>query len=153
MQKSVILVQPMGKNNLIYLAVAAVVLIGLFYIFKPKTSSAPTTGTSQPTQSEPSTPASTSAQPANEKVFNLTVQNKKLTGIDTLQANQGDEVTFNITSDVSEEFHLHGYDKHVDLVKGQTVQMKFMTDKSGRFPFELEDDKVELGALEVQPKQ
>lgn len=141
----------MGKSSLIYLGVVVVVLIGLFYVFKPKPSSAPTPLPSTAGQAAPSSTAS--AQPSNEKVFNLTVQNKKLVGSDTLQAIEGDEIVLNVTSDISEELHLHGYDKHVDLEKGKTVQMKFTADKSGRFPFELENDKIELGALEIQPKQ
>lgn len=141
----------MGKNNLIYLAVVVIVLVGLFYFFKPKTSSAPTPTPSSAGQMTSS--ASPSGQMSNQKVFNLTVQNKKLVGSsDTLQATEGDEIVFNVTSDVSEELHLHGYDKHIDLEKGKTVQLKFTADKTGRFPFELEEDKVELGALEVQPK-
>lgn len=141
----------MGKNNLIYLAVVVVVLIGLFYLLKPKTSSAPVPAPSSSGESTSSANAS-SAMSSNVKTFNLEVKDKKLTGETTLKATEGDEIIFSVASDISEELHLHGYDKHVDLEKGKTVQLKFTADKTGRFPFELEEDKIELGALEVQPK-
>lgn len=85
--------------------------------------------------------------------FDLTIQGKKLVaGPDTLKVTAGDQVTINITSDEDGEFHLHGYDISVDLEASKAAQLKFNADKTGRFPFELEKSKVELGALEVNPK-
>src|SRR5258707_9662025 len=85
-------------------------LLSLFYLLKPKT----TPNSSLP---RPSTESTTSAQPStNAKTFDLVVKDKKLvSGPDTLTVIEGDQVTINITSDNKEEFHLHGYDKSVDL--------------------------------------
>lgn len=134
----------MDKRNLWLIILAALVLIGLFYFLKPKPATAP-----QPTSQE----SSTSAQPSSFKTFDLVVKSKKLvSGPDTLSVTEGDQVTINITNDEDEELHLHGYDKSVDLEANKSAKLEFSADKTGRFPYELEKSKTELGTLEVQPK-
>ncbi len=137
------------NRNLWYAAMGIIVLIGLFYLLKPKSNSSPT-----PT-ANPSTESTSSAQvETSSKIFDLVIKNKKLvTGPDTLKVTEGDEVTINITSDEAEEFHLHGYDKSVDLEASKEAQLTFSASLTGRFPFELEKSKTEIGALEVSPKQ
>lgn len=137
----------MSKNNLLYLIVGVLVLIGLFYLLKPKTTP-PTQNTPTPTES------TSSAQPsATTKIFDLIVKNKKLvSGPETIQVTEGDQVTINITNDEDEELHLHGYDKSVDLEASKSAQLNFTANLTGRFPYELEHSKTEIGALEVAPK-
>lgn len=85
--------------------------------------------------------------------FELGIQGKKLvSGPATIKVNQDDEVTIKITSDESEEFHIHAYDNSVELEPGKQATLTFKANLSGRFPFELENSKTEIGALEVQPK-
>lgn len=92
-------------------------------------------------------------QDITKKTFDLVIKNKKIiSGGETLQATQGDEVTINITSDEPEEFHVHAYDKSVELEADKQATLTFTANISGRFPFELEKSKTEVGALEVQPK-
>ncbi len=137
----------MGRNNLIYLIIAVVILIGLFYILKPKPASNP-----QPPKTI-STESTSSAQNANVKTFDLVVQNKKLvSGPDALKVTEGDQVTIKITNDEPEELHLHGYDKSVDLEASKAASLTFTANLTGRFPYELEHSKTEIGALEVTPK-
>ena len=126
----------MSKNNLLYLVVGILVLLGLFFVLKPKST------TPQPITITKST-----------KNFDLVVKNKKLaSGSANLKVTEGDQVTINITNDEDEELHLHGYDKSVDLETSKSAQLTFTANLTGRFPFELEHSKTELGALEVQPK-
>lgn len=124
-------------------------LAGGFYIFKSSWNNS-----YQNTQINNISLASSSVSiNSNIKTFELIVKDKKLfSGPDVLKVTEGDLVDIKISSDVSEEFHLHGYDKSVDLEKGKTVNLKFSANLTGRFPYELEEDKVELGALEVSPK-
>lgn len=87
------------------------------------------------------------------KVFYLSVKNNKhVLGPSVLRVNQEDKVTIQITVDSDGELHLHGYDKHVAYKKGQSAQLSFTANLSGRFSYELEDTKTEIGILEVQPK-
>ncbi len=91
------------------------------------------------------------SSPNLEKIFHIQISNKKLQSSETIQVKVGDNVTFTVMSDEAEELHLHGYDKSVNLEKGKEVQLKFKADISGRFPYELEKSKTDLGILEVLP--
>lgn len=58
-----------------------------------------------------------------------------------------------INSDQDGEFHLHGYDKEVELKNGKEALIGFTASISGRFTMELHGNPdTELGALEVLPK-
>lgn len=65
---------------------------------------------------------------------------------------EGDNVEIKITVDEDEELHLHGYNKMVDLTSGKAGKLDFVANLTGRFPYELEHSKTEIGALEVSPK-
>lgn len=89
----------------------------------------------------------------NLNTFDLVIESKKVvSGPATIKVNQGDEVTIKITSDEAEEFHVHAYDNSVELEPNKEATLTFTADMSGRFPFELENSKTEIGVLEVQPK-
>lgn len=135
----------MGKNNIIYLVIGIIVIAGFFLLLRTKTSA--------PTFAPSSTESTNSAEQSSAKTFDLVVKNKKLvSGPDTLTVTEGMQVTFNVTNDEDEELHIHGYDKSVDLEASKAATLTFTANLTGRFPFELEKSKTELGALEVQPK-
>ncbi len=136
----------MHKFNFWLAIIGILILIGLFYLLKPKSTAPAPTNT--PSESTTSAQSATAA-----KIFDLVVKNRKLaSGPEVLKVTEGDEVIINITSDETEELHLHGYDKSVDLEASKAAQLQFMTNLTGRFPYELEKSKTEIGALEVQPK-
>lgn len=125
----------MSKNSIIIIVVI-LVLLGGWYVF---------------TQKSP-TPVNTEAV-STTKEFTLTVADKKITsGETTLKVAQGDTVILHITSDIEEELHIHGYDVSTELSPEEPVTLEFVADVSGRFPFELEESKVDLGAIEVAPQ-
>lgn len=133
----------MTKTSLIWLTLAILILIGLFLIFKPKEAVAPTPQTNQANSSATTT----------IKTFTLAVKNNKLvSGPDSLTVNQGDTVSIIITSDVAGELHLHGYDKAVEFKKDTPATLTIVANLTGRFTYELENTKTEIGALEVLPK-
>ncbi len=87
------------------------------------------------------------------RTFDLVVKNNKLvSGPTTLSVNQGDHFQITITADVDGELHLHGYNIPVEFKKNKPATLSAAANISGRFPYELEDTKTEIGALEVQPK-
>ncbi len=127
----------MSSRFTVYLAIAAILIGGLFLILKPKTSDAPNNQNTDPTH----------------KIFTLQVKERKIvSGDGILKVTQGDHVVIKITADEAQEFHLHGYDRSVDLEKDKETEISFAADLTGRFVFELEESKTELGALEVNPK-
>ena len=131
------------KNKSIALQFAVLIIgIALGYVFaNGRTVAAPTIS---PTQAETST---------TTDAFALKVVDRKLvTGSGGLTAHEGDTVRITITVNEDEELHLHGYDKAIDLVKDIPNTLTFTANISGRFPFELEHSKTELGAVSVLPK-
>ncbi|EKD90927.1 MAG: hypothetical protein ACD_30C00056G0004 [uncultured bacterium] len=135
----------MKTNTLILIVIAVVALGGLFFLLKPKT--APITTTENQNQ------IVVAEQTPQPNVFELVIEDKKLvSGPATIKVNQGEDVTIKIISDEAEEFHLHAYDESAELEVGKQAVLIFKANLSGRFPFELENSKIEIGVLEVQPK-
>ncbi len=57
-----------------------------------------------------------------------------LAGGDTLRVRQGESVTLRWSVDEVVDLHLHGYDIELRAVPGQTAEMSFRADLTGRFP-------------------
>ena len=136
-----------SKRLFVYVILIVFILVGLFYILKPKQLSdngqLKNTITQQATESASPSP----------KTFELVVKGRKLvSGPQTINVTEGDNVTIKITSDQEEELHIHGYDKSVDLQKDIPAELSFTANLTGRFIYELEKSGTEIGALEVLPK-
>ena len=79
----------------------------------------------------------TKTDPQNRE-FNLNIENRQLNpDLGTIKVNHGDTLTFNISSDVSGTFHLHGYNKMTDLEAGVESKMTLVTDATGTFLIKL----------------
>jgi hypothetical protein len=68
-----------------------------------------------------------------------------------LEFAKGDEVRFNVNSDVDEEIHVYGYDIYVDLVAGKTQAVEFPAEIDGIFEVELHGTGAVIAELTVQP--
>jgi len=133
-------------GTVVYIFLAVIILLVLFFLFKPKQEV-------QAPQTSPTAQASSPTPESNAKTFELTIKGKKLTsGPSTIKVNQGDNVTIKITGDEEEELHVHAYDVSVELIPNEQATLTFSAKMSGRFPFELEKSKTEIGAIEVQPR-
>jgi len=135
------------KRFFLYVILIVFILVSLFYILKPKQLT------------DNSIPKNTITQQATElplpspKTFELVVEGKKLvSGPQTINVTEGDNITIKITSDQEEELHIHGYDNSVDLQKDIPAQLSFTANITGRFIYELEKSETEIGVLEVLPK-
>ena len=140
----------MNSTKLMIAAVAivAALLVGINLLGKQ--ASPQTSNSANPINS-----SSSSATQSNVSVksFNIVVKNKKIvSGPETIQVNQGDQVKLTFTVDEDEEIHLHGYDKALDVKKDVPASEEFTANLSGSFSFELENSKTDLGVLQVQPK-
>jgi len=135
-------------KRILYLVMAVFLLAALFLFVKSKTS------TPTPTSVTTTQEASSSPQIAtSENTFEIVIKGKKLvTGPETVQVKKGESVTIRVTNDEAEKFHIHGYDKSIDLTRNVPAELQFIADKTGRFEFELENSKTEIGALEVSPE-
>lgn len=61
----------------------------------------------------------------------------------------GTEVRIEITSDVADELHLHGYDLELELEPGEPGVLEFTADREGRFELETHSTGLQLLQLEV----
>ena len=132
----------MQNKSIVYVLVGLALIAGLFVLLRPKQQSEQTNNTAPPPALEPAV-----------QTFNLVIKGKKLiSGPQTITLKEGDEVKITITADEDEEWHLHGYDKSAQLEKDKPVEIAFTANISGRFIYELELSKTDIGVIEVQPK-
>jgi heme/copper-type cytochrome/quinol oxidase subunit 2 len=97
-----------------------------------------------------STPAATA--PAPPAVTQIVVKNAKpVGGIKTITVNKGDQVRFTVSSDVSDEIHVHGYNFMKDVKAGGKVSFSFPAKIDGEFEAELEKRGEQILKLVVNP--
>jgi hypothetical protein len=85
-------------------------------------------------------------------VTTIVVKNgKPVGGIAQLTYNKGEQVRFEVDSDVSDEVHMHGYDIMKDVKAGGSVSFDFPATIEGVFEAELEGRKEQILELTVNP--
>jgi hypothetical protein len=94
----------------------------------------------------------TAAQPTDTaQVIALAVTAGTVGGqTDRVVVELGSQVRIEVTADVPDEVHVHGYDLTVDTVPGQPVTVDFTADIPGVFEVELHDLELLLTRLQVQ---
>jgi hypothetical protein len=102
--------------------------------------------------SSSSTTTTTRGKPKPPGPVKIVIKNgRPVGGIAKITVNKGDRVRFDVTSDVADEVHVHGYDFHKDVAKGGTVSFDFPAKIDGEFEAELEGRKEQIVALTVNP--
>jgi hypothetical protein len=76
---------------------------------------------------------------------------KPVGGIKQLEYNAGDQIRFEVTSDVADEVHVHGYDLMQNVPAGGTVSFDFPAEIEGIFEAELEGRKEQIAEIRVNP--
>lgn len=86
------------------------------------------------------------------KVPTIVIRNgEPVGGIKELEYDAGDEIRFEVTSDVADEVHVHGYDLMQDVAAGGTVSFDFPAEIEGIFEAELEGRKEQIAEIRVNP--
>jgi hypothetical protein len=86
------------------------------------------------------------------KVPTIVIRNgEPVGGIKQLEYNAGDQIRFEVTSDVADEVHVHGYDLMQDVPAGGTVSFDFPAEIEGIFEAELEGRKEQIAEIRVNP--
>ena len=107
-----------------------------------------TTSTAETTTTGATT---TTTGPAKPVTVSIVVQNgAPKGGIVRATVNKDDHVILVVKSDVTDEIHLHGYDKKTDVTAGGTARLPFVANIPGRFEVELESRSVQIADLTVQ---
>jgi len=118
----------MGRRLLILL-VTALVLVGLFFLIRPRLPGGA----------------------AESRTIPVTIRAGAMTPTE-IAVTAGDGVTLAITSDRARDFHLHGYDLERQLEPGVATTLTFPATLTGRFAIEDEGASAALGALIVGPR-
>jgi hypothetical protein len=86
------------------------------------------------------------------KVPTVVIRNgEPVGGIAELEYNAGDEIRFEVSSDVVDEVHVHGYDLMEEVPAEGTVSFDFPAEIEGIFEVELEGRKEQIAELRVNP--
>ena len=156
----------MNARVLLTLAIAVILLGAAYALLKPQRAAEspqafiPTRppADAQPTSRQPPPPSAPASNPgivqyATPNIYDIVVQGgRRISEPAVLKVHQGDDVKFRITSDVADEFHLHGYNLQVPVSPDRSAVLQFTAKLTGRFTYELHKSGLELGALEVYPK-
>lgn len=127
-------------------------------------SSSPADTSSDPTSDSPAASASAteseseSAEPSDAasdqgsgQQIVISVKDGKVTpATHREKVDAGSTVSIRVTSDTSDEIHVHGYDLMRDLEAGRPGTITFVADQTGIFEVELEDEGLQLVQLQVQ---
>jgi hypothetical protein len=116
------------------------------------TTTQTTETTTTTTMTEPPETTTTVEPPPGPTVVRVRVVDAAPSGgIVRETVEQGDRVVLVVTSDVSDEIHLHGYDISRDVAAGGTVRLPFRATVPGRFEAELESRGVQIAEITVRP--
>jgi hypothetical protein len=107
------------------------------------TTTTATTTTTKETKEKP--------KPKPEVTTILVKGGEPVGGVQELTYTAGDEVRFDVESDVAEEVHVHGYDLIEEVSPGKVASFDFPADIEGGFEVELEGAHVQIAELTVQP--
>lgn len=116
----------------------------------------PTASVGSPTPAAPSpSPTASSASPsptgATTQVIEVAFAKGKVKpAADRVDVPRGTRVRLEVTSDVADEVHLHGYDKSAALRPGRTTTLTFQADQKGLFEVEAEEAAVVLTSVLVR---
>jgi hypothetical protein len=144
------------RARIALLAAVVVVAIVAFIVLKPDDKKDTTTSSGSAT-----TPASTTStkpgstkpsKPAPPPEQHIVVKGAKpVGGIKTITVSKGDQIRFDVQSDVSDEIHVHGYDFMKDVEAGGKVSFSFPAKIDGEFEVELESRGEQIAKLVVNP--
>ena len=119
-------------NTLAVILTGAALMVGLWLVMKPR-------------------PATVVETPELHD-FRYELREGVVSGPESLQVQQGDQVRIELHSDAADDLHLHGYDLNGKVAPGSPLVLSFQAERSGRFELELHDAHQSIGILEVYPR-
>ena len=145
-------------NRLLIAGLAVVVAIGLYLVFRPDDTDEPTANPPPSTTVATTTGATTTAAPPPPprgppppaRVAIVIRGGLPVGGPRRVTVARGRRVILNVTSDVSDHVHLHGYDLMQDVGPGMPARIAFRATRPGTVEAELEDRGVQIARIRAQ---
>ena len=72
-------------------------------------------------------------------------------GVQDLEFASGEEATFEVVSDATDELHFHGYDLYIDVKAGKPTEVSFDAELEGRYELESHSTGELLAEISVVP--
>jgi hypothetical protein len=140
-------------KRLLIVGIALVVAAGLYLVFRPDDTDEPT-ATPPPATTEATTTVTTTAPPPPPpgppppaQVRIVVRDGLPVGGPRRVTVGRGRRVILNVTSDVSDHVHLHGYDLMQDVGPGMPARIAFRATRPGTVEAELEDRGVQIARI------
>jgi hypothetical protein len=147
-------------NRFLIAGLAVVVAIGLYLVFRPDDTDEPTANPPPSTTvatTEATTTGTTTAPPPPPpgppppaRVAIVIRGGLPVGGPRRVTVARGRRVILNVTSDVSDHVHLHGYDLMQDVGPGMPARIAFRATRPGTVEAELEDRGVQIARIRAQ---
>ncbi len=96
-------------------------------------------------------PGPTASNEPRERTFDIGIEGGEMDPGE-IPVTEGDQVTLRLDSDEPIEVHLHGYDIEGAVSPGETAELRFEADLTGRFEIEDHESGKALGVLLVRPR-
>jgi hypothetical protein len=127
--------------SILLVAGALVAVVVLFLVLRPDDEDDSSAGT---TTAEP--------QPPQRTRVGIAIRGGRvLGGIRRITVERNALVELVVIADVSDHVHLHGYDIMRDVAPGAPARLPFRATTPGRFEVELEDRKLQIAEVTVEP--
>jgi hypothetical protein len=143
-------------HRLLIVGIALAVAAGLYLLFRPDDTDEPT-ATPPPATTEATTTGATTAAPPPPpgppppaQVRIVVRGGLPVGGPRRVTVARGRRVILNVTSDVSDHVHLHGYDLMQDVAPGMPARIAFRATRPGTVEAELEDRGVQIARITAQ---
>ena len=146
-----------SARNALLVVAALALAVGAFLVLNPgdDDESAPTTATTvtataTDTGTTTRTTTTTTVTPPAVKLI-VTRGGEPVGGVQKVEVSKGDSAEIDVTSDVDEQVHMHGYDIEESIPAGGRAKLRFKADIPGRFEIELHESGRQIGELTVNP--
>ena len=150
--------RPAARIAVVIASVAVVVV--LFVLLRPDAGGEPVAGGSPSTATStpptetgaPSRSETPTASPTPDVVeIEVEVEDGRIQGRDEYTVSAGERVRLEVTADVTDHIHVHGYDLLADVSPDRPAVIAFRADAPGVYEVELEEAGELLFHLRVEP--
>ena len=132
---------------LLVAAGAIAVAVVLFVLLRPSDEDEETEPQTTTTMATAST---TAPRPVRTRIAIVVRGGHVVGGLRRATVSRGARVELFVTADVSDEVHLHGYDRSRDVAPGTPARLLFTATTPGRFEVELESRQLQIGEITVR---
>lgn len=140
----------MRKAVVMVCAVGSALVVGACGGANQENAGQPATTAAPASTSSSAAAAQDSTEQARPVVHRFTIEGGELAeGPDRIEVAKGETVVIEVTSDVADELHVHGYDKQLVLAAGKPAKLEFVANIPGAFEIELHEFHGQLTQLRV----